>query len=217
MVPSSLYVAPLNRLRSGVTSDTHGDGFWMTKRVTIMCADITLVLGGASSGKSDLAEKICFASSLPRIYIATAQAFDDEMHDKIAQHKLDRGAAWTTFEAPVEVDAVLHHIPSGQIVLLDCATLWLTNHLLADHDIADQTEALLDALSTCASPVVIVSNEVGQGIVPENKLARQFRIEQGRLNRRLAERANCVVGVMAGLPFVLKGDMPKALIQDTRA
>jgi adenosylcobinamide kinase/adenosylcobinamide-phosphate guanylyltransferase len=179
-----------------------------------MCADITLVLGGASSGKSHLAEKICFASCLPRTYIATAQAFDDEMRDKIAQHKVDRGQAWTTFEAPLKVDSVLQNIPAGQIVLLDCATLWLTNHLLADHDIADQTDALLDALAASASNVVIVSNEVGQGIVPENKLARTFRIEQGRLNRRLAEHANCVVGVMAGLPFILKGDMPKALIQD---
>ncbi|MEM5476511.1 bifunctional adenosylcobinamide kinase/adenosylcobinamide-phosphate guanylyltransferase [Pacificibacter sp. AS14] len=182
-----------------------------------MCADITLVLGGASSGKSHLAEKICFASPLPRIYIATAQAFDDEMRDKIAQHKIDRGNAWTTFEAPFEVDTVLRAIPSDQIVLLDCATLWLTNHLLAEHDISDQTDALLDALCTCASPVIIVSNEVGQGIVPENKLARHFRIEQGRLNRHLAERANCVVGVMAGLPFVLKGDMPKALAQEANS
>ncbi|MBU2868801.1 bifunctional adenosylcobinamide kinase/adenosylcobinamide-phosphate guanylyltransferase [Pacificibacter marinus] len=179
-----------------------------------MCADITLILGGASSGKSHLAEKICFSSPLPRIYIATAQAFDDEMRDKITQHQLDRGETWTTFEAPFKVDSVLRDIPSGQIVLLDCATLWLTNHLLAEHDIAQQTEALLGALSTCASPVVIVSNEVGQGIVPENKLARRFRIEQGRLNRRLAEHASSVVGVMAGLPFVLKGDMPKALTQE---
>lgn len=179
-----------------------------------MCADITLVLGGASSGKSHLAEQICLASSLPRTYIATAQAFDDEMHDKIAQHKLDRGAAWTTVETPFEVASALRDISSGQIVLLDCATLWLTNHLLSNHNITRETDALLDALSACASAVVIVSNEVGQGIVPENKLARSFRVEQGRLNRRLAAQASCVVGVMAGLPFALKGEMPKALLSD---
>ena len=178
-----------------------------------MCSDITLVLGGASSGKSHLAEKICFFSDLSRIYIATAQAFDDEMRDKIAQHRVDRGSDWTTFEAPFDVADTLRGIPSGQIVLLDCATLWLTNHLLADHDISAQTDRLLEALSVCASPIVIVSNEVGQGIVPENKLARQFRIEQGRLNRRLAAQAHCVVGVMAGLPFALKGEMPQALLQ----
>lgn len=176
-----------------------------------MCADITLVLGGASSGKSHLAENICFASGLPKIYIATAQAFDDEMRSKISQHRIDRGADWTTVEAPFDVAIALNEAPPNHIVLLDCATLWLTNHLLADHDITAQTDVLLHALATCASPVVIVSNEVGQGIVPENKLARQFRIEQGRLNRRLAAQANCVIGVMAGLPFALKGDMPVAL------
>lgn len=177
-----------------------------------MGADITLVLGGASSGKSDLAEKLCLISERPRTYIATAQAFDDEMRFKIAQHQTDRGTQWTTIEAPFDAADRLNTIPSGQIVLLDCATLWLTNHLLADHDITAQTDALLLALSRCASPVVIVSNEVGQGIVPENKLARQFRIEQGRLNRRLAAQAHCVVGVMAGLPFALKGAIPPALL-----
>mgnify|MGYP005987701875 CR=1 FL=1 len=185
----------------------------MTKRVTGMQQNTTLVLGGASSGKSDLAEKICISSHLPRTYIATAQAFDDEMRDKIVQHQCDRGTDWTTHEAPFDVAQTLDAIPKGQIVLLDCATLWLTNHLLAAHDITTQTDALLQALSRCASPVVIVSNEVGQGIVPENKLARQFRIEQGRLNRRLAAHVQCVVGVMAGLPFVLKGPLPSALTQ----
>lgn len=175
-----------------------------------MCANITLVLGGASSGKSHLAEKLCFDSGLTRTYIATAQAFDDEMRDKIAQHRTDRGAQWTTIEAPFDVASALTEMAPNHIVLLDCATLWLTNHLLAEHDIIAQTDLLLHALATCASSVVVVSNEVGQGIVPENKLARQFRIEQGRLNRRLAAQAHCVVGVMAGLPFALKGDMPKA-------
>jgi adenosylcobinamide kinase/adenosylcobinamide-phosphate guanylyltransferase len=183
----------------------------MIKRVVDMGADITLVLGGASSGKSNIAETLCFSSNLPRIYIATAQAFDDEMRAKIAQHKIDRGAQWHTIEAPLDVADTLKTIAPNHIVLLDCATLWLTNHLLADNDIDAQTQLLLDALSDCASSVVIVSNEVGQGIVPENALARRFRVSQGQLNRKLAAQANCVVGVMAGLPFVLKGQLPEAL------
>jgi adenosylcobinamide kinase/adenosylcobinamide-phosphate guanylyltransferase len=187
----------------------------MIKRVVDMGADITLVLGGASSGKSNIAETLCFASDLPRIYIATAQAFDDEMRAKIAQHKIDRGAhrdaQWHTIEAPLAVADTLHTIAPNHIVLLDCATLWLTNHLLADNDIDAQTQLLLDALSSCASSVVIVSNEVGQGIVPENALARRFRVAQGQLNRKLATQANCVIGVMAGLPFALKGQLPEAL------
>jgi adenosylcobinamide kinase/adenosylcobinamide-phosphate guanylyltransferase len=176
-----------------------------------MCADITLVLGGASSGKSSIAENVCFASDLPRIYIATAQAFDDEMRAKISQHKIDRGAEWCTMETPLDVANTLRGLSAGHIVLLDCATLWLTNHLLADSDIDAQVQNLLDALSNCASPVVIVSNEVGHGIVPENALARRFRVAQGQLNRRLAAQSNCVIGVMAGLAFALKGSLPKPL------
>ncbi len=176
-----------------------------------MKKDITLVLGGASSGKSDVAEKLCIGTDLPRIYIATAQAFDDEMRAKIKQHRIDRGGDWTTIEAPFDAAEALDNCAPDHVVLLDCATLWLTNHLLAEHDISARTDALLKALSSCASPVVIVSNEVGQGIVPENKLAREFRVAQGRLNRRLAEHADCVIGVMAGLPFALKGALPDTL------
>jgi adenosylcobinamide kinase/adenosylcobinamide-phosphate guanylyltransferase len=174
-------------------------------------ADFTLVLGGASSGKSTLAEQLCLAQDTPRSYIATAQIYDDEMRVKMEQHRLDRGPDWHTIEAPLDVAAVLHEAPARQIILLDCLTMWLTNHLLADADIEVQTAELLDALHDCASPVVIVSNEVGQGIVPENALARKFRIAQGQLNRRIAAKADCVIGVMAGLPFALKGTMPSAL------
>jgi adenosylcobinamide kinase/adenosylcobinamide-phosphate guanylyltransferase len=181
-----------------------------------MGKDVTLILGGASCGKSHVAENLCFSIPLPRIYIATAQAFDDEMRAKIVQHKSDRGPKWTTHEDPFEVAKRLKSLPQGHIILLDCATLWLTNHLLADHDIEAQTEQLLHALDACKSQVVVVSNEVGMGIVPENALARQFRVAQGRLNRKLAAQADCVVGVMAGLPFALKGDLPNTLTLDTK-
>jgi len=144
----------------------------------------------------------------PRRYIATAEAWDDEMRDRIAQHQRDRAGDWTTVEAPLDLPSALSGAHSSEAVLIDCATLWLTNHLLADHDLPARTEALVAALATCPAPVVIVSNEVGWGIVPDNALARRFRDEQGRLNQRLAHVAGLVVTVIAGLPLVLKGALP---------
>lgn len=170
---------------------------------------LTLVIGGARSGKSRLAEGLVTATGLPRHYIATAEAWDDEMRDRIAQHQADRGADWTTWGTPRAVEAVLPQIPAGEVVLLDCATLWLTNEILAEADIAARCQALLDALAACAAPVVVVSNEVGWGIVPDNALARSFRDHQGRLNQQLAAQAGLVVAVMAGLPMVLKGVLPQ--------
>ncbi len=165
---------------------------------------LSLVLGGARSGKSALAERLVTASGRARHYIATAQAWDDEMRARIAAHQTDRGADWVTHEAPRDVGAVLAAVPAGAVVLLDCATLWLTNVMLGEGDVAAESAALIKACLACAAPVVVVSNEVGWGIVPENKLARAFRDAQGRLNQQLAARAGLVVGVMAGLPMVLK-------------
>lgn len=169
---------------------------------------LSLVLGGARSGKSALAEGLVTGTGLPRHYIATAEAWDDEMAARIAAHQAQRGEAWTTWNAPKDAAGVLRALPPGGVVLLDCATLWLTNHLLSGADIATESAALIAAAEACACPVVIVSNEVGFGIVPENALARAFRDHQGRLNQQIAERAGLVVGVMAGLPIVLKGQMP---------
>lgn len=169
---------------------------------------LTLVVGGARSGKSAFAEGLVTASGRPRRYIATAEAWDDEMRDRIAQHQRDRAGAWTTVEAPLDLPAALAGVNAQEVVLIDCATLWLTNHLLAEHDLAAATGHLLAALARCPAPVVIVSNETGWGIVPENALARRFRDEQGRLNQRLAAAADLVVTVIAGLPLVLKGQLP---------
>lgn len=166
----------------------------------------TLILGGARSGKSRLAERLASVSGLPRAYIATAEIWDDEMADRIARHKTDRGADWTTFEAPRDVAGALAQAQG--VVLIDCATLWLTNVMLGGGEIEAETAALLAAIAACPGPVIVVSNEVGWGIVPDNRLARDFRDEQGRLNQRLAEAADLVAGVMAGLPMVLKGQMP---------
>jgi adenosylcobinamide kinase/adenosylcobinamide-phosphate guanylyltransferase len=176
--------------------------------VTGSLAPLTLVIGGARSGKSAYAEGLITATTRPRRYIATAEAWDDEMRARIAQHQRDRGGDWTTVEAPLDLTPALAAASAGDCVLVDCATLWLTNHLLADHDLDAQTEALLAALATCAAPVVIVSNETGWGIVPDNALARRFRDAQGRLNQRLAAEAGLVVTVIAGLPLVLKGQLP---------
>jgi adenosylcobinamide kinase/adenosylcobinamide-phosphate guanylyltransferase len=167
-----------------------------------------LVIGGARSGKSAFAERLITATDRPRRYIATAEAWDDEMRARIAQHRRDRGAAWTTVEAPLDLAAALGVAAADEVVLIDCATLWLTNHLLAGHDLAAETERLIHALASCLAPVVIVTNETGWGIVPENALARRFRDEQGRLNQRLAAEADLVVTVIAGLPMVLKGALP---------
>lgn len=169
---------------------------------------LTLVVGGARSGKSRLAESLVVSCGLKRNYIATAEARDDEMHARIAQHQAQRGPGWQTWNAQLDLDTMLAAIPGDEVVLLDCATLWLSNHLLAGSDIGAKSMALMAALTACASPVVVVSNEVGWGIVPENALARAFRDHQGRLNQMIAEQADLVIGVMAGLPMVLKGRMP---------
>lgn len=173
---------------------------------------LTLVIGAARSGKSRFAETLARASALPRCYIATAQAFDAEMEARIAQHRLDRGADWHLIEAPLDLAGALHDVPEGYVTLVDCATLWLSNHLLADHDLAEEGTKLLAALAKTKGPVIIVSNEVGAGIVPADPLTRRFRDEQGRLNQRLAAQADLAVLVAAGLPLTLKGRLPEGLL-----
>lgn len=169
---------------------------------------LTLVTGGARSGKSRLAERLVTGTKRPRRYIATAEAWDDEMRDRIARHRQDRGDGWVTVEAPHDLPAALADARGEEAVLVDCATLWLTNRMLAGADLAAGAATLMAALAACPAPVVMVTNEVGWGIVPENALARAFRDEQGRLNQRLAEQAGLVVAVISGLPLVLKGQMP---------
>jgi adenosylcobinamide kinase/adenosylcobinamide-phosphate guanylyltransferase len=170
---------------------------------------VSLVVGGARSGKSRLAERLVRSAGQPLAYIATAQAWDAEMADRIAQHRVDRGEGWLTVEAPRDLCGAL--AAARGAVLVDCATLWLTNVMLADADVAAEAAGLVQALQDHPGPVVVVSNEVGWGIVPENALARRFRDEQGRLNQQIAAVADLVVGVMAGLPMVLKGDLPRGV------
>ena len=171
----------------------------------IMLAKLTLVLGGAASGKSAFAEQLICRSGAERVYIATAQAMDDEMQVKISAHRQARGPDWITFETPLNVAPALAEVTKDQVVLLDCATMWLSNHLFAESDLDTCTRGLLAACSACAGRIVIVSNEVGQGIVPDNALARQFRNAQGTLNQAIAAQSDTTIFVTAGLPLVLKG------------
>lgn len=170
---------------------------------------LTLVLGGAASGKSAFAETLVVQSDSPKVYIATAQAYDAEMSKKIALHKTRRGADWATHEAPYTPWDVFAKASPNDVILLDCVTLWLSNILLADQDLDQAHYDLINGLTSHRGTIVVVSNETGQGIVPENALARRFRQEQGRLNQRLAALADVVVFVAAGLPFALKGMLPQ--------
>lgn len=164
-----------------------------------------LVLGGARSGKSALAERMARETGLSRVYIATAQAFDAEMADRIAQHRADRGEGWATVEAPRDLAGALAQSDGdGRVLLVDCLTLWLTNAMLAGEKVDAAFDALLAQLAAMRAPVVLVSNELGLGLVPETPLGRRFRDAQGRLNQRVAAQADLALFVAAGLPLVLK-------------
>jgi adenosyl cobinamide kinase/adenosyl cobinamide phosphate guanylyltransferase len=165
---------------------------------------ITLVLGGARSGKSRYAEGLTMRSPAPWLYVATAQAFDAEMERRVAEHRARREAGWTTRDAPLDVPEALLASPDMP-TLVDCLTLWTTNLMLGGHDVAAATGALEAALPSRRAPTILVSNEVGLGIVPDNALARAFRDEAGRMHQRLAARANAVVFMVAGLPMHVKG------------
>lgn len=166
---------------------------------------LTIVIGGASSGKSDYAESLILSDGRKKIYLATAQAHDAEMTTKILKHQYSRGEGWNTVEAPLDLTPALGNATNADVVLLDCATLWLTNHILANTNLETAQNTLLNSLAQCQASVVVVTNEVGAGIVPDNALSRQFRLAQGQLNRALAAQADRVITVIAGLPLVLKG------------
>jgi adenosylcobinamide kinase/adenosylcobinamide-phosphate guanylyltransferase len=171
---------------------------------TAASASLTLVLGGARSGKSRYGEKLVMALPSPWLYVATAEARDREMAERVAVHQRRRGPSWTTIETPRDVAGVLAANVNTP-ALVDCLTLWLSNVLLADANVDGEIEHLDDALARAAAPIVLVANEVGSGIVPDNALGRRFRDLQGLLNQRIAARADRVVLVVAGLPLTLKG------------
>ena len=165
---------------------------------------LTLIIGGARSGKSAHAEQLVAQFPPPWTYIATAQAFDDEMRERIALHQARRDERWVTVEAPLDLAAALRDTGEGIPVLVDCLTLWLTNHMLAEHDLDGERRRLEKVLAEPAGPWFVVSNEVGMGIVPDTALARRFRDEAGRLNQRVAAIADSVTMMVAGIPMQVK-------------
>jgi adenosylcobinamide kinase/adenosylcobinamide-phosphate guanylyltransferase len=165
-----------------------------------------LVLGGARSGKSAHAESLISASGLERVYIATAEAGDPEMVDRIAAHRARRGSDWRTVEAPYELeDAIAAEAKEERAVLVDCLTLWLSNLMAAGEDVEARTGRLVETAKAAGGLRVLVSNEVGLGIVPDTPLGRRFRDAQGRMNQAIAAAADHVVFTAAGLPLTLKG------------
>jgi len=177
-------------------------------------ADKVLILGGAKSGKSSLAQSMAEAWGGRLVYVATAQAGDQEMHERIARHQAQRGAAWTTLEEPLELEKALRQADGPEAVLLvDCLTLWLSNLVLganlSDPEVVARGQALAQLLPRLEARVILVANEVGLGIVPENALARRWRDLAGGLNQRLASACGTVLLVTAGLPLALKGEMPQ--------
>jgi adenosylcobinamide kinase/adenosylcobinamide-phosphate guanylyltransferase len=163
---------------------------------------MTLVLGGARSGKSAHAERLIEACPAPWLYLATAQAWDDEMRARIAEHRARRPSGWQTLDVPTALPEAIRAATGPTLV--DCLTLWLTNLLLAEADLEAATEALARACAAAPGPLVLVGNEVGLGIVPDNALARRFRDAAGRLHQRLAAQADRVVLTVAGLPLTVK-------------
>lgn len=173
-----------------------------------MLPGLTLVIGGAASGKTAYAEDLVKRTGRGMIYLATAEAHDDEMRAKINRHRDLRGQGWQTIEEPLDLGRTLAGISGENTVMVDCVTMWLSNQMMAERDPSEAEAELMAGLALCSAPVVLVTNEVGHSVVPENALARRFREAQGRVNQKLAARAGLVVHVIAGLPQPLKGELP---------
>ena len=166
---------------------------------------VTLVLGAAASGKSRYAEQLVEVSSYDRIYVATATSDDAEMAERIRRHRARHGADWQTIEEPHDLTGTLRlRAKPGTAMLVDCLTLWLTNRMLADADLDQEVGDLAKALGDAEGSIVLVSNEVGAGIVPNNQMARRFRDHAGQMNQQIAAEADSVILVTAGLPQILK-------------
>lgn len=172
----------------------------------ILSGKTALVLGGARSGKSAFSERLAQSTGLERHYIATGRAYDDEMRERIVRHQDDRGPSWVTHEEPVELIRTLREIDGPEhVVLVDCLTLWVTNLMMEGEDIPARSAELAAQLPSIEAKIIFVSNEVGLGIVPENRMAREFRDHAGRLHQQIAAAADEVFFVAAGLPLRMKG------------
>lgn len=180
---------------------------------------LALILGGARSGKSRLALRLAEEKGAPRLFLATAQPGDAEMAARIEQHRRDRGPSWDTWETPLDLATAIDKAQGlYRVILVDCLTLWLSNILLrepSNPEPEDVCRSLLAAAHRSVTPLVLVSNEVGWGIVPDNPLARQFRDVAGGLHQRLAAAADLVCVSVAGLPLVLKSPLQKEPLDGT--
>jgi adenosylcobinamide kinase/adenosylcobinamide-phosphate guanylyltransferase len=172
--------------------------------------EIVFVIGGCRSGKSSHALQI--AEDMPggrKFYIATCVPQDDEMRQRVAKHQRERSQTWVTIEEPLGLpQAISQNSPKADVLLVDCLTLWLSNLLMETHDeakLAEKTSQLIEALKEATCPIILVSNEVGTGIVPENKLARQYRDVTGQTNQAVAKTAGKVIWMVAGIPVSIKG------------
>ncbi|WP_340313926.1 bifunctional adenosylcobinamide kinase/adenosylcobinamide-phosphate guanylyltransferase [Rhizorhabdus argentea] len=164
-----------------------------------------LVLGGARSGKSRYAQERAEGRSGELVFVATAQPFDEEMRDRIAHHRADRGDRWSTIEVPLDLPGcILSEARAGRVLLVDCLTLWTSNILLAERDVEQEAQRLQASIAAADGAIILVSNEVGLGIVPDNSLARRFRDAAGSINQAVARICDNVVFVAAGLPMHLK-------------
>ena len=163
-----------------------------------------LITGGARSGKSSFAEKQTLSYGSPVIYIATAKAYDQEMEKRIQIQKQRRGHEWLTVNEPIEIADKLFALDGQGACLVECLTLWLSNLMFAEKDVYAATSSLIEAITARRDPVILVTNEVGSGIIPENELARRFRDEAGRLNQVVAEAVNEVYTCISGIPLKLK-------------
>ena len=174
---------------------------------------VTLVLGGARSGKSRFAESLIAATPGPWIYLATGEAGDAEMAARIRHHRERRGEGWITIEETLDLPGALPRAAGeGRAILVDCLTLWVSNLMAASRDVKPETERLIAALPQVAAPIIFVANEVGLGIVPDIALARAFRDEAGRVNQAVAAAANRVCFIAAGLPLVMKDETAVASV-----
>ncbi len=171
-----------------------------------------LVLGGARSGKTGFAERLAMRAGNRPAYLATAEALDDEMRERVRTHKQQRGGAFATIEEPLELSSALERLAiSHDAILVDCLTLWITNMIVANQNVAEAVDELIATLANITEArVILVSNEVGLGIVPDNAMARMFRDLAGSAHQRLAEICDDAYFVVAGLPMVLKGSAPEA-------
>ncbi|WP_208250233.1 bifunctional adenosylcobinamide kinase/adenosylcobinamide-phosphate guanylyltransferase [Rhizobium sp. T1470] len=174
--------------------------------MSLISSGTTFVLGGARSGKSRFAEQLVVSGGLERHYVATGRAWDEEMRSRIDTHKADRGDLWHTHEEPLDLVGCLRAIDGeGRAILVDCLTLWVTNLMMEERDMVAEFASLAAYVPAARARLVIVSNEVGLGIVPENRMAREFRDHAGRLHQMIAAEAADVYFIAAGLPLKMKG------------